>query len=1054
MHFNLRNRFFGGFAFWSLLAAASVFSAQAQLLWTVGLDDNGWPLTGVGGGAATIFVQENGAINPLPGNPASPAVNGQADNDYYLAGIYTNVISSVVARSEYGDYTPVGVVSANEEAAERAFAGGNLDLRYHFNLPSTLKTNDFLTITYDIFNLDQGAANPDPRFGIEVYFNGMLVQTQLVIYPAQINTDYTTPRFSLASVNAKVGPGFDNFVSLRGISYNSDGGGNWMGIDYVQLNAIVATNPPPLPLLYAVGLDDNAWPVGKGGGATTSFVQENGSINALPGSPTSTSVSRGADNDYYFAGTYSTTISSVVTNYGDYKPVGVVAVNEEAAERAFADADLDLRYHLNLPSTLKPFDLLSVTFDVFNLDDPSDVNTDPRHGVEVYFNGILVQPQILVRPVDLGTDYTTAQFRLDSVNAQVGPGFDNILSLKGVNYNADGGGNWMGIDYVQINAGASALPPDTNAPTVVSVAHYGDVGKLKVTFSEAIRATTATVTNNYQLSGGQIVTLAALQADGKSVVLTVRTPVAIGTTNSLTVTGIQDVAGNLIGTTGNQVSFTAKFQVLLVTADAGPLTFAGDQAVLQRLQARGYDVTISTGAAVANDGSAAVGKDLVIVSSSLASGDVIAATGGAKFLRSPVPVIVWESALEDDFSFQSAGGATVDAQTQINIVNPNHPLAGGFPAGPLTVTTSPQIFSTGTPVGAHVIATGVTTNSSLALLYYYDKGEKGATNFVMPARRVFFFLQDLTAASLNAAGTKLFDAAVDFAMAVQPNGSTNAPTLPMILTVGLDDNAQPVTGTGGGANAAFVQETGTINPLPGNPSNVPTVPATTSADNDYYFAGVYTTVIPSVVANYIDYTPVDVVAADEEAAERAFAGGDLDLRYHLNLPASLKTNDLLSVTFDMVSLHTPNPDPRFGVAVLFNGIMVQPEIVIRPAQLGADYTTPEFTLASVNAKAGPGFDNIVTLRGVSYNADGGGNWMGVDYVQVNAGPAPAPSTSLKFLTTTVSNGRITLNWTGTGTLQSAPTVLGPWTSVTPAPSATYSESITSAQGRFYRLRSP
>src|SRR5262245_30729326 len=175
------------------LLSATALTSQAQILiWTVGRDDNAWPLNLTGGGPNAAFVQEGGGISPLPGSPTNaptvPATTS-ADNDYYLAGVYTNVIPSVTARSEYGDYTPVGVVLANEEAAERAFAGTDLDQRYHFNLPSSLKTNDFLTVTFDAFNLDQGAANTDPRFGVEVYFNGMLVQTQIVIRPADINTD-------------------------------------------------------------------------------------------------------------------------------------------------------------------------------------------------------------------------------------------------------------------------------------------------------------------------------------------------------------------------------------------------------------------------------------------------------------------------------------------------------------------------------------------------------------------------------------------------------------------------------------------------------------------------------------------------------------------------------------------------------------------------------------------------------------------------------------------------------------------------------------------------
>src|SRR4030095_3690849 len=137
-------------------------------------------------------------------------------------------------------------------------------------------------------------------------------------------------------------------------------------------------------------------------------------------------------------------------------------------------------------------------------------------GIEVYFNGVLVQPQIVIRPAQLNTRYNTPTFTLASVSGKTGPGFDNIVSLRGINYNADGGGNWMSIDYVQVNAGPSVLPPDTNAPTVVSVERYGDGARLKVTFSEPVRPATANVAANYQLSGGENITLAVLQPDGKS----------------------------------------------------------------------------------------------------------------------------------------------------------------------------------------------------------------------------------------------------------------------------------------------------------------------------------------------------------------------------------------------------------------------------------------------------------------------------------------------------------------------------------------------------------
>ena len=677
-----------------------------------------------------------------------------------------------------------------------------------------------------------------------------------------------------------------------------------------------------------------------------------------------------------------------------------------------------------------------------------DSATDPRYGVEIYFNGVLVDPQILVRSVDLGRDIVTPQFRLDSVNAQVGPGFDNILTLKGYNYSTDNGGSWMGIDYVQLNAGAAAGAIDTNPPAVFSVTRGGDTAKLMVTFSEKVTAVTANVATNYALTSGTAITLAVLQPDGTNVLLTTA-PIAIGTADSLAVTGVKDLAGNPMPATPKPFNFTTKYEVLFVTADPGPLTFAGDKAVLSDLQARGYEVTLTAGTAVPDDGSTAIGKDLVIISSSLASSAVIAAAGGAKFLHSPVPVLDWESAVEDDFNFQAASGTTVSNQTQINIVNASSPLAAGFPTGLLTVTTSPDTFSEGTPVGAHIVATSA-ADPAQAVIYYYEKGETGGTNaFVMPARRVFFFLQDNTASVLNAAGTKLLNAAVDFAMAVQPTGNTNAPTVPMLWTCGIKDNAQPTTGTGGGPNANFVQENGAVNPLPGSADSTP---VSGGADNDYYFAGDYSLVIPSVTNSYGDYTPIGTVAADEDSAERAFTPGDHEQRYHFNLPTSLKTTDVLSVTFAAWSLDGGPPDTRYGLIGFINGVLVQPEIVIRTADLQVDYTTPQVSLASVNARTGPGYDNIVTLKGVDYSADGGGAWMGFDYIQLNGGTPPVVKEPPKFLPPVVTGGKITLSWTGAGNLESAPAVLGPWTPITPVPATPYAENVVAGQNRFYRLK--
>jgi hypothetical protein len=96
-------------------------------------------------------VQENGAINLLPGSPISTEVPQEADNNYF-PGVHSKVIPSAVAF--YGAYAPVGIVATNEEVDERAYAAADNDLRFHFNLPTSLNSNT-LAVDIDLPTLGQ-----------------------------------------------------------------------------------------------------------------------------------------------------------------------------------------------------------------------------------------------------------------------------------------------------------------------------------------------------------------------------------------------------------------------------------------------------------------------------------------------------------------------------------------------------------------------------------------------------------------------------------------------------------------------------------------------------------------------------------------------------------------------------------------------------------------------------------------------------------------------------------------------------------------------------------
>jgi hypothetical protein len=225
-----------------LLSIAGPLQAQFTVLWEVGRDDNDWPLDGVGGGPAADFVQEVGT-NPPPGNPDNPPAHQQADDDYYLAGTYPAPINTV----------------DDELAQERAFAGTDNWLRVHFNLPADAGPSDAYRFTTEPLNLDGNGTTP--RYGLIVAAGVgtntagyTVVLPEVVLGNPQLFVPVTTPEFLGGDVGWQPGPGVDNVVELRGVNYNADGGGNWMGLDFLRLERSKAVEVPVLSELGYLAL--------------------------------------------------------------------------------------------------------------------------------------------------------------------------------------------------------------------------------------------------------------------------------------------------------------------------------------------------------------------------------------------------------------------------------------------------------------------------------------------------------------------------------------------------------------------------------------------------------------------------------------------------------------------------------------------------------------------------------------------------------------------------------------------------------------------------------
>jgi len=184
---------------------------------------------------------------------------------------------------------------------------------------------------------------------------------------------------------------------------------------------------------------------------------------------------------------------------------------------------------------------------------------------------------------------------------------------------------------------------------------------------------------------------------------------------------------------------------------------AGDTAVRNRLLATGHTVVVRTASgAVTAD---AAGKALVLVSSTVTSTSV-----NTKFRTVVNPVLTWESLLLDDLGMTGNAAAdrgTLAAQTQVDIAAPTHPLAAGL-TGRVTVTTSAQTFTWGRPNGNAALVARPAGDTTRAAIFGYEKGA-AMPGLAAPGRRVGFFLDDTSAASLNTAGGSLFDAAVRWA---------------------------------------------------------------------------------------------------------------------------------------------------------------------------------------------------------------------------------------------------------------------------------------------------
>ena len=215
-------------------------------LWFVGTDDNGQDGEGDNTFDDAAFfngtdffvsgVQESGE-DFLPGNPANiGGASGDAardvDDDYYFAGVYNTVVDG-------GDYTPVGIVAANERYYDRALTTSDPNMRWHFNVPETVGPNDAFTFTIDFYQLNDNNSAEVSGFDLTFFVDGQQIgdmqpHTDDNLAAAQ-SWDFTLD--DLGGV-AELGPGFDHYVEVKS---QRTGSARWANLDFVKLDITPGT---------------------------------------------------------------------------------------------------------------------------------------------------------------------------------------------------------------------------------------------------------------------------------------------------------------------------------------------------------------------------------------------------------------------------------------------------------------------------------------------------------------------------------------------------------------------------------------------------------------------------------------------------------------------------------------------------------------------------------------------------------------------------------------------------------------------------------------------
>ncbi|MDA7508756.1 choice-of-anchor D domain-containing protein [Akkermansiaceae bacterium] len=263
----------------------------------------------------------------------------------------------------------------------------------------------------------------------------------------------------------------------------------------------------PAAIIWNIGIDDNAQD-GEGDAAlndpatlngvdfNVSGVRESGQQD-LPGNPAniggaSGDDARDVDDDYYFAGVYTTAAGD-----GGYEPVGVVSESESYYDRALTAGDPNMRWHFNLPETVAPDDYFTFTIDFHNLSETNAADIS-SYDLTFWVDG----KQVGEMQPHMDIDLPTAQswdFDLDDLGGieKVGPGFDHYVEIRST---PTGSARWSSLDYAQLEVSSEPKVEDDPNISAANALNFGDIKVGGETATETIVFTNTGQAQNLVIS--------------------------------------------------------------------------------------------------------------------------------------------------------------------------------------------------------------------------------------------------------------------------------------------------------------------------------------------------------------------------------------------------------------------------------------------------------------------------------------------------------------------------------------------------------------------------